>query len=76
MAKVLNVIAKNNINLSKIQSFPIVGSNWRYYFHMDLEYDSYRDFNNMELQIKHHTEDIRIIGNYKKGNAIPSTQTR
>jgi prephenate dehydratase len=67
LAKVLHVITNNNINLSKLQSYPIVGSDWLYYFHLDLEYDSYRDFENMTLQIKHHTISIKVLGNYKKG---------
>jgi prephenate dehydratase len=67
LAKVLGIIAKNKINLSKVQSYPIVGSDWKYYFHLDLEYDVYRDFKTMLLQIEHHTTSIRILGNYKKG---------
>ena len=67
LAKVLEVIARCNINLSKIQSYPIVGAVWQYYFHLDLEYESYRDFKNMLLKITHHTSAIKILGNYKKG---------
>ncbi len=67
LAKVLEVISKNDINLSKVQSYPIVGSNWQYYFHLDLEYDVYRDFKTMLLQIEHHTTNIKVLGNYKKG---------
>tara|TARA_R110001592_G_scaffold137257_1_gene355093 strand:+ start:1174 stop:1995 length:822 start_codon:yes stop_codon:yes gene_type:complete len=67
LAKVLELIAKNNINLTKLQSFPIVGSSWQYYFHSDLEYDAYYNFNNMILQLKNHTIEIKILGNYIKG---------
>lgn len=67
LAKVLDLIAKNDINLSKLQSFPILGSNWQYYFHLDLEYDNYQDFKNTLKGIADYTEDIIILGNYKKG---------
>jgi len=67
LAKVLQVINNNNINLSKLQSYPIVGASWQYYFHLDLEYDAYRDFNNMILQLEHHTTNFKVLGNYKKG---------
>jgi len=67
LAKVLQVISNNDINLSKLQSYPIIGSDWLYYFHLDLEYVSYRDFQNMILQIEHHTTSIKVLGNYKKG---------
>ncbi len=67
LSKVLQTISHNNINLTKIQSYPIIGSDWMYYFHIDLEYDTYRDFDNMILQIEHHTTSVKILGNYKKG---------
>lgn len=66
LAKVLKIISTNNINLSKLQSYPIIGSNWLYYFHLDLEYEIYRDFSNMILQIEHHTRSFNVLGNYKK----------
>ncbi len=65
LSKVLEVIAKNNINLLKVQSYPIAGSDWQYY--LDLEYSVYRDFKTMLLQIEHHTANIKVLGNYKKG---------
>ncbi|MCB0410330.1 MAG: prephenate dehydratase [Flavobacteriales bacterium] len=67
LAKVLELIAKNNINLTKLQSFPIVGKSWQYYFHSDLEYDAYSNFNNLMLQLSNHTTELKILGNYKKG---------
>jgi len=67
LAKVLDIIAKNNINLSKLQSFPITGSDWQYYFHLDLEYDKYQGFENTKSEIKNYIQDIIVLGNYKKG---------
>ena len=42
LAKVLSKIAEGDINLSKLQSFPIPGSDWRYSFHADLEFQTFR----------------------------------
>lgn len=67
LAKVLELITKNDINLTKLQSFPIVGSSWQYYFHSDLEYSAYSNFNNLILQLNNHTTKVKILGNYKKG---------
>ena len=36
LAKVLTKIAEGDINLSKLQSMPIPGSDWKYSFHADL----------------------------------------
>ena len=40
LAKVLTKIAEADINLSKLQSFPIPGSNFKYSFHADLEFET------------------------------------
>ena len=68
LAKVLTVIAESGINLSKLQSFPIPGSDWKYSFHADLEFDSKIQFTNMIKVIKRITQDLKIYGLYKKGN--------
>jgi prephenate dehydratase len=68
LAKVLTVIAESGINLSKLQSFPIPGSDWKYSFHADLEFESKIQFTNMIKVVKKITEDLKIYGVYKKGN--------
>ncbi|MEO5890454.1 MAG: prephenate dehydratase [Ferruginibacter sp.] len=67
LAKVLTKIAEAGINLSKLQSFPIPGSDWRYSFHADVEFDSQEQFYNMIGGIKKITEELKIYGIYKKG---------
>ncbi|MDP4247179.1 MAG: prephenate dehydratase [Bacteroidota bacterium] len=44
LARVLTRIAEGGINLSKLQSFPIPGSDWEYSFHADMEFDSLEQF--------------------------------
>ncbi|MFX6023700.1 hypothetical protein ABTF26_21930, partial [Acinetobacter baumannii] len=39
LAKVLGTIANGDINLSKLQSMPIPGSNFKYGFYADMEFD-------------------------------------
>ena len=67
LAKVLTKIADGGINLSKLQSFPIPGSNFKYNFHADMEFDSLRQFNEVIEQAKGLTEDLKVFGIYKKG---------
>ena len=67
LAKVLGKIAEGDINLSKLQSFPIPGSDWKYSFHADLEFTSLEQFNKVIKNIKPLTEGLRIYGIYKKG---------
>jgi len=67
LAKVLTKIAEAGINLSKLQSFPIPGSDWLYAFHADLEFDNTEQFYTMIEEIKKMTESLKIYGVYKKG---------
>ena len=67
LAKVLTRIADGGINLSKLQSFPIPGSDFKYNFHADMEFDSLLQFNEVMEQVKELTEALRIFGVYKKG---------
>ncbi|MFZ9239869.1 MAG: prephenate dehydratase [Chitinophagaceae bacterium] len=67
LAKVLTLIAKKGINLSKLQSFPIPGSRFNYGFHADLEFDHADQFNDVIKNIAGVTKYIRVLGVYKKG---------
>ena len=67
LARVLTKIAEGDINLSKLQSFPIPGSDWKYSFHADLEFSVLEQFNKVIKNIEPLTEALRIYGVYKKG---------
>ncbi len=67
LAKVLSKIADGDINLSKLQSFPIPGSDWRYSFHADLEFENLEQFNKVIQDIQPITDALKIYGVYKKG---------
>ncbi|MBC7888178.1 MAG: prephenate dehydratase [Ferruginibacter sp.] len=67
LAKVLTKIAEAGINLCKLQSFPIPGSDWRYSFHADVEFENKSQFYNMIAAIEKITEALKIYGIYKKG---------
>jgi len=67
LAKVLTKIAEGDINLSKLQSLPIPGSDWKYSFHADLEFSNLDQFYKVIKNIKPLTEALRIYGVYKKG---------
>src|SRR5688572_8386254 len=52
LARVLTKIADMGINLSKLQSFPIPGSNWQYSFHADMEFEDVEQFDKVIDLIK------------------------
>lgn len=67
LAKVLTKIADGEINLSKLQSMPIPGSDWKYAFHADLEFKTIDQLNKVIKNIEPLTEDLKVYGIYKNG---------
>ena len=67
LAKVLTSIAEAGINLSKLQSMPIPGSDFKYSFHADLEFDTKDQLAKALEEIKEKTEDLQVLGVYKNG---------
>jgi prephenate dehydratase len=70
LARVLSKIADGGINLSKLQSFPIPGSDWEYSFHADMEFETMEQFNGVIENIKAITAGLKIYGVYKKGKTV------
>ena len=67
LAKVLAKIAEDGINLSKLQSFPIPDTDFKYSFHADMEFDRITQFEKVIEDIKPLTEYLKIYGVYKRG---------
>jgi len=67
LARVLTKIAEGDINLSKLQSFPIPGSDWKYNFHADMEFDSISKFYAVIETIRPLTVELQVYGVYKNG---------
>lgn len=70
LAKVLQQIADGGINLSKLQSMPIPGSNFKYGFYADLEFDTRKQFDAVLESISSLTNNVKIFGVYKKGKVV------
>jgi len=67
LAKILNILAEYSINLTKIQSVPIVGKPYEYNFHVDMIWESYGNFEKAITTIKEISVNLQILGEYKKG---------
>jgi prephenate dehydratase len=70
LARVLTKIADGGINLSKLQSFPIPGSEWEYSFHADMEFETMEQFERVIESIKPITASLKVYGIYKKGKTV------
>lgn len=67
LARVLTKIADGGINLSKLQSFPIPGSDFKYSFHVDMEFETINQFQQVMELITPLTVEIKVYGIYKSG---------
>jgi prephenate dehydratase len=67
LAKVLTQIAKHDVNLSKLQSMPITGSNFKYGFFADMEFDRRKRLDQVLQALTDLTNSVRIFGIYQKG---------
>ena len=68
LAKVLTAIAANGINLNKLQSMPIPGSDFQYGFYADMEIESLLQFKRLAAELNTLTEHLKVFGIYKKGD--------
>jgi prephenate dehydratase len=67
LAQVLTIIAFHDLNLTKIQSLPLLGKEWEYYIHIDLEYDNYEKYREAIDKLKPSLEEFSVLGEYKRG---------
>lgn len=68
LAKVLTTIAAKGLNMTKLQSMPIPGSDFLYGFYSDMEIESTEQFLEVVSEIKTLTIKLKVFGTYKKGN--------
>ena len=65
LATVLNVMSDCNLNLTKIQSLPIIESPWKYAFFVDVTFDEYDNFAKAKSLLRIMTHDFKVLGEYK-----------
>ena len=66
LTDVLNVFAGFNMNLSKIQSLPIIDKPWNYAFFADVVFEDYELFHNAISIVKEKTSSLKILGEYQQ----------
>ncbi len=66
LSKVLTIFSFYDINLSKIQSMPLLGREWEYRFYVDLTYDSYFRYRQSIEAVRPLINDLKILGEYRE----------
>ena len=66
LAKVLQIFAEQNINMSKIQSMPVLGKRNEYNFYVDIEWDNARNYDTTIRNVLKYTQNFNILGEYPR----------
>ena len=67
LSKVLSILSYYNINLTKIQSMPIIGKDWEYQFYVDVTFEDYVMYRQALDAIRPFNSRLEIMGEYSKG---------
>ena len=67
LAEALMVFKNNNINLSKIQSIPIIGKPSEYSIHVDVEWQARNNYDKAIGEVLRQVRNLNILGEYRKG---------
>lgn len=70
LSKILSILSFYDINLTKIQSMPIMGRDWEYQFYIDVEIHDYELYSQAITAIKPFTSELGVLGKYIKGKSI------
>jgi prephenate dehydratase len=64
LASVLNIFADQGLNMSKIQSMPVLGKRNEYNFYVDVEWNEMQQYDVAIRQVLKHTHNFNILGEY------------
>lgn len=65
LSNVLQLFSTFKINLTKIQSLPIIGKPWQYAFFVDVLFDDYHLFSEVVVMLEKAVEKLKILGVYR-----------
>jgi len=67
LSAILSILSYYKLNLTKIQSLPIIGQEWQYMFYIDLSYTDYARYRQAIEAITPLTRELKLLGEYKNG---------
>ena len=65
LSHILAIISFYGLNLTRIQSLPIPGKRWQYFFYADIKFDSYPRYKQALSAVSPLVEDLRVMGEYR-----------
>lgn len=67
LSAILSVLSFYKLNLTKIQSLPIIGKEWQYMFYVDVHFDSTQRLHQAINAITPLTQELKNLGIYREG---------
>ncbi len=67
LSKVLSIFSFYQVNLTKIQSLPIIGREWEYLFYVDVSYKDYMLYHQSLDAVEPLIKELKILGEYEEG---------
>ncbi len=67
LAAILNVLSDCKMNLTKIQSLPVIETPWKYSFFVDVTFNDYKDYQKAIAIIEIMASELKVLGTYKNG---------
>jgi prephenate dehydratase len=64
LAHVLTILSFYGMNLTRIQSLPIPGHEWQYFFYVDIKFDDRTRYEQALSAVRPLMEDLTILGEY------------
>lgn len=64
LAHVLTIMSFYGMNLTRIQSLPIPGQEWQYFFYVDIKFDDYVRYEQAVAAVRPLMEDLNVLGEY------------
>ncbi len=68
LAQVLTILSFYDMNLTRIQSLPIPGKEWQYFFYADIKFSSYSRYRQALKAARPLMADLYILGEYRSFN--------
>jgi prephenate dehydratase len=73
LASVLAILAYYKMNLTKIQSMPIMGQEFEYFFHIDITFHSFEKYRQALQAVSPLLHNIQVLGEYRRSDTIEPT---
>lgn len=65
LSHILTILSFYGMNLTRIQSLPIPGRSWQYFFYADICFETYDRYLQALSAVRPLVEDLQILGEYK-----------